>query len=109
MDRDIKDKGNKDMYLKAFDGKRNGATVQRGVFFGPAVGGGAAGFDLGDGGLYGLSGIGPLGQPACGACRAAGKCALYGAVLCEKGSFKLTSTEVAGIAGEGRRAVSVSG
>ena len=30
MDRDIKDKGNKDMYLKAFDGKRDRATVQRG-------------------------------------------------------------------------------
>ena len=30
LDRDIKDKGNKDMYLKTFDGKRNGATVQRG-------------------------------------------------------------------------------
>lgn len=30
LDRDIKDKGKKDMYLKAFDGKRNGATVQRG-------------------------------------------------------------------------------
>ena len=29
-DRDIKDKGNKDMYLKAFDGKRSRATVQRG-------------------------------------------------------------------------------
>ena len=26
----IKDKGNKDMYLKAFDGKRSRATVQRG-------------------------------------------------------------------------------
>ena len=30
LDRDIKDKGKKDMYLKTFDGKRNGATVQRG-------------------------------------------------------------------------------
>ena len=30
MDGGIKDKGNKDMYSKAFDGKRNGATVQRG-------------------------------------------------------------------------------
>ena len=30
LDRDIEDKGKKDMYLKAFDGKRNGATVQRG-------------------------------------------------------------------------------
>jgi len=27
---DIKDKGNKDMYSKAFDGKRNWTTVQRG-------------------------------------------------------------------------------
>lgn len=27
---DIKDKGNKDMYSNAFDGKRNRATVQRG-------------------------------------------------------------------------------
>ena len=26
----MKDKGNKDMYLKAFDGKQNRATVQRG-------------------------------------------------------------------------------
>jgi len=30
LDRDITDKGKKDMYLKAFDGKRNGAAVQRG-------------------------------------------------------------------------------
>ena len=30
LDSDRKDKGNKDMYLKAFDGKRDGATVQRG-------------------------------------------------------------------------------
>jgi len=30
LDRDIKDKGKKDMYLKAFDGKRNRAAVQRG-------------------------------------------------------------------------------
>ena len=29
-DEDIKDKGNKDMYSKSFDGKRNRATVQRG-------------------------------------------------------------------------------
>ena len=29
-DEDIKDKGNKDMYLNVFDGKRNRATVQRG-------------------------------------------------------------------------------
>ena len=29
-DRDRKDKGNKDMYSNAFDGKRNRATVQRG-------------------------------------------------------------------------------
>ena len=30
LDRGIKDKGNKDMYSKSFDGKRNRATVQRG-------------------------------------------------------------------------------
>ena len=30
MDSDRKDKGNKDMYLKAFNGKWNRATVQRG-------------------------------------------------------------------------------
>ena len=30
LDREIKDKGNKDMYSKSFDGKRNRATVQRG-------------------------------------------------------------------------------
>ena len=29
-DEDIKDKGNKEMYLNVFDGKRNRATVQRG-------------------------------------------------------------------------------
>ena len=29
-DEDIKDKGNKEMYSNAFDGKRNRATVQRG-------------------------------------------------------------------------------
>ena len=29
-DRDIKDEGNKDMYLKTFDRKRNRVTVQRG-------------------------------------------------------------------------------
>jgi len=29
-DRDIKDEGNKDMYSKAFDGKRSRATIQRG-------------------------------------------------------------------------------
>ena len=29
-DGDIKDKGNKEMYLNVFDGKRNRATVQRG-------------------------------------------------------------------------------
>ena len=72
------------MYLKAFNGKRNRATVQRGVFFDTAVGGDAVGFDIGDGGIDCLSGIGPLGEPACGACRPAGKCALYGAVLHKK-------------------------
>ena len=30
LDRGIKDKGNKEMYLNVFDGKRNRATVQRG-------------------------------------------------------------------------------
>ena len=30
LDEDIKDKGNKEMYLNVFDGKRNRATVQRG-------------------------------------------------------------------------------
>ena len=30
MDRDIEDKGKKDMYLKAFDRKWDRATVQRG-------------------------------------------------------------------------------
>ena len=30
LDRDIKDKGNKDMYSKVFDGKWDRATVQRG-------------------------------------------------------------------------------
>ena len=29
-DEDIKDKGNKEMYLNVFDGKRNRATMQRG-------------------------------------------------------------------------------
>ena len=29
-DEDIKDKGNKEMYLNVFDGKRNRTTVQRG-------------------------------------------------------------------------------
>ena len=29
-DEDIRDKGNKEMYLNVFDGKRNRATVQRG-------------------------------------------------------------------------------
>ena len=48
LDRDIKIKGIKDMYLKTFVGKRNGATVQRGLLIGTAVGGDAVGFDIGD-------------------------------------------------------------
>ena len=35
-----------------------------GLLLGTAVGGDAGGFDSGDGGIYGLSGIGPLGEPA---------------------------------------------
>ena len=42
-DEDIKDKGNKEMYLNVFDGKRNRATVQRGY----SVGGDIGGFDIG--------------------------------------------------------------
>ena len=47
-DRDIKDEGNKDMYSKAFDGKRNGGNCAEGLLFDTAVGGDAVGFDLSD-------------------------------------------------------------
>ena len=47
LDRDIKDKGKKDMYLKTFDGKRNRATAE-GLLIGAAVGCDAVGFDIGD-------------------------------------------------------------
>ena len=86
LDREIKDKGNKDMYSKSFDGKRNRATAE-GLLIGAAVGCDAVGFDIGDGGIDCLSGVSPFGQLACGSCRPAGKCALYGAVLCEKGQL----------------------
>ena len=87
LDRDIKDKGNKEMYLNVFDGKRNRATVQRGYSLIQLLVVIVVGFNIGDGGIYGLPGIGPLGQPACGSCSPAGKCALYGAVLHEEGQL----------------------
>ena len=73
------------MYLKAFNGKRNRATVQRGYSLIQLLVVMLLVSIIGDGGIDCLSGIGPLGEPACGACRPAGKCALYGAVLHEKG------------------------
>ena len=81
------------MYLKAFNGKTGWGNCAEGLLFDTAVGGDAVGFDIGDGGPYGLSGIGPRAN-----LRAAHAALLENARFMEqfyakKGSFKLTSTK----------------
>ena len=85
------------MYLKAFDGKRNGATVQRGGILWSSCWWWCCWFRSGNGGLYGPSGIGPSANLRVVHAALLEKCALMEQFSHKKGQLWDDVDEVAGI------------